>query len=64
MGVHQGNLVMTRRLVAGESQEVAGIVHPLVDVHVITEDAGRTLVNTNEIVHQQTNDQCREQPHK
>ena len=55
---------MTRRLVAGESQEVAGIVHPLVDVHVVTEDAGRTLVNTNEVVHQQTNDQCREQPHK
>ena len=49
---------------AGESQEVAGIVHPLVDVHVITEDTGSALIDTNEVVHQQANNQCREQPHK
>src|SRR3569833_2355507 len=54
--------VSASRSVAGEAQEVPGVVGELVDVHVVAEDRGRTLVEADEVVHREVERDGAEEP--
>src|SRR5229473_466352 len=50
------------RSVAGEAEEMAGVVDELVDVGVATEDGGSTLIDPDEIQHDEGQENGARQP--
>src|SRR6201994_1582329 len=50
------------RLVAGEAEEVARVVHELVDDHGLAEHRRRALVHADEVVHRDREERGAEQP--
>src|SRR5262249_6170690 len=51
-------------LVAGEAEEMPGVMDELVDVHVVAENRDRALVNADEVIHRQRQQRRGGQPQR